>query len=97
MEEIKKKIDSISLIARISLMGSVISLLVSAKLLIMTDNATNSIRDDIKTVNFNVRGLDEGLRMNRSTEMNIEKLLDDYKKLKSENEILRNKINSYKK
>ena len=34
--------------------------------------------------------------MNRSTEANIEKLLNDYKKLKVENEVLLERIQSYK-
>lgn len=56
----------------------------------------HDLEKDVNVVNYNVRGIDDSIRMNRSTEANIEKLLNDYKKLKVENEVLLERIQSYK-
>lgn len=71
----------------------------SCRSVIIENDILTSLHDlekDVNAVNYNVRGIDDGIRMNRSTEANIEKLLDDYKKLKVENEVLLERIQSYK-
>lgn len=46
---------------------------------------------------LSIRGLDSRIQRDMSTETSVEKLLDDYQKLKIENAILLDKIHSYEK
>lgn len=93
MEEIKNKIV---LVCTISIGCSVITCLLLLGLLVKGSDTLRSLEDDVKTVNYNIRGIDEELRMYRSTERNIENILNDYKKLRIENEILLDKIKFYR-
>lgn len=92
MKEIKK------VVAVCSVFSAITFLLVVGTLIIMNDIliSLHDLEKDVNIVNYNVRGVDEKIGMNRNTEINIRELLNDYKKLKIENEILLREIHSYK-
>lgn len=92
MKEIKK------VVAVCSVFSAITFLLVVGTLIIMNDIliSLHDLEKDVNIVNYNVRGVDEKIGMNRNTEINIRELLNDYKKLKIENEILLREIYSHK-
>lgn len=92
MKEIKKVVTVCSVFSAITF------LLVVGTLIIMNDIliSLHDLEKDVNIVNYNVRGVDEKIGMNRNTEINIRELLNDYKKLKIENEILLREIYSHK-
>lgn len=99
MEEIKETLNKFTTVCTANAAFSAITFLLVVGVFIIENNILTSLHDlekDVNAVNYNVRGIDDGIRMNRSTEANIEKLLNDYKKLKVENEVLLERIQSYK-
>ena len=99
MEEIKETLNKFTTCCTANAVFSAITFLLVVGVFIIENDILTSLHDlekDVNAVNYNVRGIDDGIRMNRSTEANIEKLLDDYKKLKVENEVLLERIQSYK-
>lgn len=99
MEEIKETLNKFTAVCVASAVFSAITFLLVVGVFIIENDMLSSLHDlekDVNVVNYNVRGIDDGIRMNRSTEANIEKLLNDYKKLKVENEVLLERIQSYK-
>lgn len=99
MEEIKETVNKFTAACIASAAFSAVTFLSVVGVLVVENDVLISLHDlekDVNVVNYNVRGIDDGIRMNRSTEANIEKLLNDYKKLKAENEVLLERIQSYK-
>lgn len=99
MEEIKETLNKFTVACFASAVFSAVTFLLVVGVFIIENDMLSSLHDlekDVNVVNYNVRGIDDSIRMNRSTEANIEKLLNDYKKLKVENEVLLERIQSYK-
>lgn len=99
MEEIKETLNKLTAVCFASAALLAITFLLVVGVLIIENNVLISLHDlekDVNVVNYNVRGIDASIRMNRNTEVNIEKLLNDYKKLKVENELLLDKLQLYR-
>lgn len=95
MEEIKETLNKFTTACIVS----AVTFLLVVGVLVVENDVLVSLHDlekDVSVVNYNVRGIDDDIRMNRSTERNIENILNDYKKLRMENEILLDKIKFYK-
>lgn len=99
MEEIKETLNKFTTACIVSAVSSAVTFLLVVGVLVVENDVLVSLHDlekDVSVVNYNVRGIDDDIRMNRSTERNIENILNDYKKLRMENEILLDKIKFYK-
>lgn len=99
MEEIKGKLSELFNCTLITMICSIVAVLASTIVLyISSQDCSSSVRVDDKfnAIMYDIRKIENLVQESRSTEVNIDKLMNDYRKLQTENELLLDKLQFYR-
>ena len=99
MEEIKEKLGELFNCILITMVCSIVAVIASTIVLYITTQDYKSfvkLDDKFNVIMCNTRSIENTIRESQSTKTNIDELLNDYRKLKLENELLLDKIQLYR-
>lgn len=99
MEEIKEKPSELFNCTLITMVCSIIAVIASAIVLYITTQDYKSfvkLDDKFNVIMSNTRSIESSIQKSQSTKTNVDELLNDYQKLKLENELLLDKLQLYR-
>lgn len=99
MEEIKEKLSELFNCILITMVCSIVAVIASTIVLYITSQDYKSfvkLDDKFNVIMYNTRSIENTIQKSQSTKTNIDELLNDYQKLKLENELLLDKLQLYR-
>lgn len=99
MEEIKEKLSELFNCILITMVCSIVAVIASTIVLYITSQDYKSfvkLDDKFNVIMYNTRSIENSIQKSQSTKTNIDELLNDYQKLKLENELLLDKLQLYR-
>lgn len=99
MEEIKEKLGELFNCTLITMVCSIVAVIASTTVLCFTSKHYENfvkLDDKFNVIMCNTRSIENSIQKSQSTKTNVDELINDYQKLKLENELLLDKLQLYR-